>query len=173
MKKCIVIILLMLSGACYAQATKQIKKNTKIKKVIIKSDTLRRDEIMIGEPFPPPPPPPSSQSEIIANDELPFRFVEQEPQFIGGEIALAKFVDENLTYPAKALEEGIQGTVLVEFIVAKDGSLRDFRITRSVSKECDAEAIRVIRKMQKWSTGKQNGKAVNTFTSLPISFTLE
>lgn len=100
--------------------------------------------------------------------------VETTPKFPGGDAALIKFISENLKYPEEAAKQDIQGNVHVQFVVCKDGLLRDVRIIRSVSPELDKEAIKVFNhpKMPKWEPGRVNGMPVNVTYTFPIRFRL-
>ena len=102
-----------------------------------------------------------------------FEFVEQMPEYPGGEDLLEKYFKENLNYPAKEKEMGVEGRVICRFIVNEDGSLSDIKIVRSISEGCDEEAIRLIKYMPYWKPGKQNGKAVKVSYNLPIIFNLD
>ena len=104
--------------------------------------------------------------------DIVFTVVEQMPQFPGGEAAMRKFISENLRYPKYAVDNGIQGRVVVRFIVQKDGSIRNIEVLRSLDKSLDQEAVRVIQLMPKWIPGKQNGKPVDVYFILPIVFKL-
>ncbi len=101
-----------------------------------------------------------------------FTSVEQMPQFPGGSAAFINFLSNNLQYPVKAVIEKVQGKVFISFFVEKDGSLSEIKILRSVSAEIDSEAVRVIKKSPKWKPAIQNGMAVKTSFTLPISFKL-
>lgn len=83
------------------------------------------------------------------------------------------FLGSHIVYPPKAIEDDVQGKVMVSFIVNETGKLSDFKIIRSVSPECDAEAIRVLKEMPSWKPGMQSGKPVKVQFSLPILFKLE
>jgi TonB family protein len=115
---------------------------------------------------------PSLSKPIGNNNDPVFRFAEKEPEFNGGADSLQLFLDKNLQYPYIELQNKIEGTVIVEFIVRKDGTLTDIKIIKSGGKIFDIEAIRLIRLMPKWAAGKQNGKSVNCYASLPINFSL-
>ena len=120
----------------------------------------------------------TDKSEDMANDtihnrEIIFRHVEQMPEFPGGEAALMKFINENLRYPATAIENGIQGRVTVQFVVKKDGSVDDVTVLHGVDSALDQEAIRVCKTLPKFIPGKQNGQPVNVWFTLPIFFRLE
>ena len=99
-----------------------------------------------------------------------FGVVEQMPSFPGGNKALMKFLDDNLRYPAEARAMGIQGRVVVTFVVERDGNIDSIKVIKKVSPELDREALRVIRLMPKWNPGKQNGKTVRTKYTIPIIF---
>ncbi|MEG1555109.1 MAG: energy transducer TonB [Bacteroidales bacterium] len=106
-------------------------------------------------------------------DEPPVYFSEVMPEFIGGKEALYSFLKKELVYPENARNNGIYGTVLIEFIVEKDGSVSHVKAAVSLFPECDAEAIRVVSNLPKWNPGKINGKPVRCYFSLPIRFTLQ
>ncbi|MBQ5533597.1 MAG: energy transducer TonB, partial [Bacteroidales bacterium] len=101
-----------------------------------------------------------------------FSVVEQEPEYPGGEEAMYKFLSDNLVYPKAAREKGIQGKVIVEFVVEKNGKISNVKAVKSVSPELDAEAIRVVSKMPKWKPGVQRGEKVRSRWRLPIHFQL-
>lgn len=84
-----------------------------------------------------------------------------------------EYLIHNLRYPANAIKQRAQGRVAVQFIVNEDGSITDVAIKRGVSKDCDEEALRVIKSMPRWIPGKQNGKIVRVLYTQPISFRLE
>jgi len=102
-----------------------------------------------------------------------FTHVEVMPQFPGGEAALMKWLADNITYPPLAQEQGIQGRVNTRFVITPDGSIEDVEIVKGLDPSCDKEAIRVVKSMPKWVPGKQNGKAVYAYFSLPITFRLQ
>jgi TonB family protein len=93
--------------------------------------------------------------------------------FPGGQDSLMSFIRQNLRYPEKASEKGIQGKVLVGFIVDKSGKVRDVELKRGVDPLLDAEALRVIRLLPPWEPGMQDGKAVNVSYVLPLNFKLD
>jgi len=108
------------------------------------------------------------------NPNKVFTFVEQMPSFPGGESALMKYLHDHIRYPAVARENGIQGTVVVQFIVGPDGTIRD--VTTVGAKKgggLEDEAIRVVNGMPKWKPGRQNGRAVTVQYSLPVRFVLQ
>ena len=106
-------------------------------------------------------------------NNMVFDVVEVMPQFPGGQIAMMKYIMENMKYPEQAMKEGIQGRVTVSFIVEKDGRVSNVRLLRSVQPLLDKEAIRVVKSMPKWSPGKQKGKPVRVRFNLPVMFKLK
>lgn len=107
------------------------------------------------------------------DDDDIFDVVEEMPVFPGGQTGLMEFIAKNLRYPVKAQKEGIQGRVIARFIVEKDGSVSNLAVARrSASSELDAEAIRVLSTMPKWTPGKQRGKEVRVKYTVPIAFKL-
>lgn len=101
-----------------------------------------------------------------------FSVVEVMPQYPGGQIAMLKYIMENIKYPKQAMKKGIQGRVVVSFIVEKDGRVSNVRLLRSVESSLDKEAVRVVKSMPKWSPGKQNGKPVRVRFNVPVMFKL-
>ena len=106
-------------------------------------------------------------------EEVIFQVVEQMPEFPGGLGEAMKFLAKNIKYPVAAQQAKIEGRVIVQFVVGKDGSISDVHTVRSVSPELDAEAIRVVSMMPKWNPGKQRGKAVPVSYTMPIMFRLQ
>lgn len=98
--------------------------------------------------------------------------VDVYPEFEGGMKAWAKYIQKSLRYPAQAAEEGIQGKVLISFVVEMDGSVSNVTLARGVTGSLDEEAMRVIRKSPKWRPGKQSGSPVRVRYNMPIGFSL-
>ena len=94
------------------------------------------------------------------------------PKYPGGIQAMMRFIGENVRYPQEAIDNGIQGRVLVSFVVEKDGSVSDVKVLKGIGSGCDEEAIRVVEAMPKWEPGKDKGKTVRVKYDLPISFKL-
>ena len=103
----------------------------------------------------------------------PYVFVEQMPEYPGGEAALAKYLAKTIVYPPIAQENGIMGTVYVSFVVCPDGSIAKVKVVRGIDKSCDEEAIRAISKMPHWKPGRQNGRAVYVQYNVPVKFILQ
>ena len=102
-----------------------------------------------------------------------FQVVEQMPEFPGGMEKLMDYLSKNIKYPSMAQENNIQGRVIVEFVVNKDGSIVEPKVMRSVDTSLDNEAMRVIKLMPKWTPGKQRGKAVRVRYTVPVLFRLQ
>lgn len=113
-----------------------------------------------------------ASSEIPATNDV-FMVVEQMPEFPGGMSACLKFLADHVAYPKEAAEKKIQGRVIVQFVVMKDGSIANARVLRAVDPLLDAEALRVIGLMPKWKPGTQRGQAVNVKFTMPVTFRLD
>jgi protein TonB len=119
--------------------------------------------------------------EEIAQPEPPkheeenkvFDVVEQMPSFPGGQAALMQWLNSNMNYPTIAAENGVQGRVIVQFVVEKDGSVTDVHVAKSVDPSLDKEASRVVKAMPKWIPAKQNGSAVRVKYTVPVTFKLQ
>ncbi len=111
----------------------------------------------------------------VDDDESHKRFehVEQMPQFPGGESELMKFIGNSIKYPPIAAENGIEGRVVVRFVVEKNGKVSDINVLRSVDPSLDKEAVRVIKSMPTWIPGMQNGRNVAVYYTLPVLFKLQ
>ena len=118
------------------------------------------------------------KNEVIVEEKKPepeqvFTAVEQMPQFPGGDVALMKYLNENINYPQVAMENGVQGRVIVQFVVTKNGTIGEVKIIRSVDRDLDKEAVRLCKSLPKFIPGKMNGQAVNVWYTLPITFKLQ
>lgn len=113
---------------------------------------------------------------VAQNQENPekrvFDVVEKMPEFPGGSVGLMKWLSDNVKYPAKAEEGGIQGRVVCTFVIERDGSVTDVRVARSIDPLLDSEAVRVLSKMPKWNPGTQGGKPVRVKYTVPVTFRL-
>lgn len=101
-----------------------------------------------------------------------YSVVDEEPQFIGGEKEVGKFIAKNIKYPQYAAQHGIQGTVEVAFVIDKEGNVTGAKVMKGVDGTLDAEAIRVVESMPRWKPGEKSGKPVNVQLRMPISFNL-
>lgn len=123
----------------------------------------------------PPPPSPSANSSGNSGDSSGiYKFVEQMPRFPGGEDALMKYLHDHIHYPKAARENGIKGTVVVQFVVNPDGSLSNIK-TDGAQKGggLEEESIKVVKQMPHWIPGKQDGKKVAVQYALPIRYKLQ
>ena len=120
--------------------------------------------------------------EVVVEDRKPvveakpeeiFKSVEQMPQFPGGEAALMKFLASHINYPPMAAENNVQGRVVVQFVVDKTGKVGEVKVVRNVDKDLDREAIRVCQALPKFTPGRQNGRPVSVWYTLPIQFKLQ
>lgn len=102
-----------------------------------------------------------------------FDVVEQMPSFPGGNSALMEYLGKNVKYPVVAQENGVQGRVVVSFVVERDGSVTDVKVAKSVDPSLDREAARVVGSMPRWIPGKQNGSAVRVKYNVPVAFRLQ
>ena len=110
---------------------------------------------------------------VEEEDNVVFQVVEKMPSFPGGDAALFKYLSDNVKYPVIAQENGVQGRVICQFVVNRDGTIVDVEVVRSVDPSLDKEAIRVIKSMPKWSPGQQRGKPVRVKYTLPVNFRLQ
>lgn len=113
-------------------------------------------------------------AEPVVDDEpVSIAMVEQKPSFPGGEAAMYAWLSNNIVYPPAASEEGVQGRVVVEFVVGKDGSITNARVVRTRHPALDREALRVIQAMPRWIPGRNNGQPVKVTYTLPVTFRLQ
>lgn len=115
----------------------------------------------------PPPTEVTEQFEVFH-----MASVQQKPEFPGGDAALFKYVSDSIRYPSLARENGIQGKVIVSFLINKDGSINDVKVLRGIGGGCDEEAVRLVKAMPNWTPGRTNGKNVNVKYTQPVNFSL-
>ena len=125
-----------------------------------------RNDIAVAAPPPPPAPKPEVATKI-------FDVVEEMPSFPGGNGALMSYLNGNTKYPVVAQENGVQGKVIISFVVERDGSISDVKVARSVDPSLDREAQRVVKSMPRWTPGKQNGQTVRVKYTVPVVFRLQ
>lgn len=111
-------------------------------------------------------------ADSTAKEEV-FMVAEQMPEFPGGMKELLKFLQDNLKYPENAMKNNVQGRVIVQFVVEKDGTPTEFKVLRSVDPDLDAEALRVMKAMPKWKPGMQKGQVVRVKFTVPVSFKIQ
>lgn len=143
-----------------------VEDNVETESIEVNSEDDKDVEIEVAPPV-----------EVVEEEEpedVIFVVVESMPEFPGGPQAMYKFLGENIKYPVIAQENGIQGRVVCQFTVNKDGSLVDIEVVRSGGDaSLDKEAVRVIKSMPKWKAGKQRGKPVRVKYTLPVNFKLQ
>ena len=110
---------------------------------------------------------------IVASEDEVFQEVEQAPEYPGGMAALMKWIGKEIKYPSIAQEMNIEGRVIVQFVIGRDGSVRDVQVLRTVDPTLDKEAVRVVKAMRKWIPGRQRGEPVSVRFTLPITFKLQ
>lgn len=132
---------------------------------------LRPDQT-VGDGNGAPPPPPAS-SAVQEEEAKVYNVVEQMPTFPGGDAALQKYVAQHIKYPQSALDQEVSGQVVLKFVVKEDGTVGEVNVLKSLQKDCDAEAIRVVKSLPRFIPGKQQGKAVQVWFTFPIRFTIQ
>ena len=156
-------------------ATKEKINSLKKSPIKLNDDIKRIDQIAIERNRPkiiPKPLKAIPEEDLCEDDTGFFMIIEQEPEYPGGTAALMEYVKENITYPADALNGGVEGCVIVQFTVNPDGSTSDFKIIRSVFPSLDKEAIRVLSEMGKWKPGWQRGLRIPVEYQVPVTFKL-
>ena len=131
------------------------------------TDEVGGEVLKIKDEIAQPEPPKTVEDNKI------FEVVEQKPSFPGGDGALMSWLSQNIKYPSIAAEIGVQGRVIVQFVVEKDGSITDVKIAKSVDPSLDKEAARVIKSMPHWIAGRQNGSPVRVRFTVPVNFKLQ
>lgn len=134
---------------------------------VVGNDEIDGEVFKAKEEIAQPEPPKNEEENKV------FDVVEEQPSFPGGQGALMSWLHDNIKYPVVAAENGIQGKVIVQFIVGKNGSISNVKVLRSVDPSLDKEAVRVVSNMPNWTPGKQNGASVNVRFTLPVTFRLQ
>lgn len=129
----------------------------------LQSDSLKYDELVNWNP----------NEESVYNEVNEIDKVDEKPSFPGGESAMQSYLNSNVNYPVVAQENGVQGRVIVESIIEKDGSMSDVKVIRSVDPSLDREALRVVKAMPKWTPAKLKGIPVRTKCTTPVVFRLQ
>lgn len=126
----------------------------------LQSDSLKYDELVNWNP----------NEELAYNEVIEIDKVDEKPSFPGGESAMKSYLNSNVKYPVEARENCIQGRVIVQFIIEKDGSISDVKISESVNPSFDREALRVVKAMPKWNPGKLQGIPARVKNEVPVVF---
>lgn len=134
---------------------------------VVGNDEIDGEVLKAKEEIAQPEPPKNEEENKV------FDVVEEQPSFPGGQGALMAWLNDNIKYPVVAAENGIQGKVIVQFVVGKNGSISNVKVLRSVDPSLDKEAVRVVSNMPNWTPGKQNGASVNVRFTLPVTFRLQ
>ena len=143
-----------------------VDDDVKTESVEIKTEDDKDVEVVIAPPVEAP--------VVEEVEEEIFVVVESMPEFPGGAQEMMKFIAENIKYPVIAQENGIQGRVICQFVIEKNGSVTDIQVVRSSGDaSLDKEAERVIKNMPKWKPGKQRGKPVRVKYTIPVAFRLQ
>lgn len=129
----------------------------------LQSDSLKYDELVNWNP----------NEESVYNEVNEIDKVDEKPSFPGGESTMKSYLNSNVKYPDVAQENGVQGRVIVESIIEKDGSMSDVKVIRSVDPSLDREALRVVKAMPKWTPAKLKGIPVRTKCTTPVVFRLQ
>lgn len=118
----------------------------------------------------PEPPAPEPKTEQVKPET--YQVVEEPAEFPGGKAKMYEFLAANMKYPERAVEAGLEGKCYLQFVVRKSGEITDIKVKKGVADcpECDKEAIRVVKLMPKWKPGKNNGKAVDSYYTMPLTF---
>jgi len=131
------------------------------------NDEVGGEVLKVKEEIAQPEPPKHEEDNKV------FEVVEQMPSFPGGYAALMQWLGSNMKYPTIAAENNVQGSVIVQFVVEKDGSITDVHVAKSVDPSLDKEASRVVKAMPKWIPGKQNSSPVRVRFTVPVTFKLQ
>lgn len=151
MNKAYFLLILILCSAC------KMNKKTDSQDGNMKHDSIHYINVGIGD---------GQEGDV-------FEIVEEMPEFPGGQNELNKFINKNLHYPEIAHKKGLQGNVIVQIIIDKDGSVTKPKIIRSVEPSLDNEALRIIGLMPKWKPGKQKEKVLKVRYTFPIQFKID
>lgn len=133
---------------------------------VVGNDDIDGEVLKAKEEIAQPEPPKEEENKV-------FDVVEEQPSFPGGQGALMQWLRDNIKYPVIAAENGIEGRVIVQFVVSKSGSISNVNVVRGVDPSLDKEAVRVVSNMPNWTPGKQNGTTVNVRYTLPVTFKLQ
>ncbi|MDE7458325.1 MAG: energy transducer TonB [Muribaculaceae bacterium] len=115
----------------------------------------------------------AEEKPVVDEQVYNIAMVEQQPEFPGGAQAMYKWLSDHINYPPVAAEEGVQGKVIVEFVVSKTGAIENARVLRGRHPALDKEALRVVKAMPNWNPGRNNGNAVKVTYTLPVTFKLQ
>lgn len=152
------LVTFLATPALFAQGGTTTPEPVRVEERVVGDETITVEPMRADEP--------------VHDVNVVFTVVEEMPEFPGGQQALMKYVGSKIRYPEEAMENSIQGTVFVTFVVEPDGRITGVRILRGIGHGCDEEAMRVVKSMPNWTPGKQLGKAVRVQYNLPVRFTM-
>lgn len=153
--------------------TEQLEQTLKVVENDVKTEATIASSEGIDSSIALPPPAPIQVDDPDEGDDVIYTKVDKKASFPGGKPALTAYLKKNLTYPQIAIDNGIQGNVMVKFVVSKDGSVKNVQVTRSVDPNLDEEAKRVVTHMPKWVPAEQRNKPCNSYFTLPVNFRLK
>ncbi len=152
------LVAVLSTPALFAQGGTTPPAQVQVEERTLSEETITVEPMQVDEPAHDP--------------NEPLTIVEEMPEFPGGKEALFAYIGKELKYPVEAVENGIEGTVFIAFVVEPDGLITDVKLLRGIGGGCNEEATRVVKGMPKWVPGKQRGKAVRVRYNLPIRFKL-
>ncbi len=142
--------------------------------IINSGSAIGKQDFTEGTNDPNAPLPNTAENAKIAGDQdEPVIFADQMPQFPGGENEMFRFIKQHLRYPLIAQESGVFGTVIINFVIDRNGNITDMAVARGIGSGCDEEAMRVLGIMPRWSPGKQAGNPVRVRYAIPIKFVIQ
>ena len=145
------------------EVDQEVAEIEEIKTAVIGTQDVEGDTVSYDAPI---------ENAVIEEEQAPLLIVEQMPEFPGGVEKMMEFIQKNLVYPPLAKENGIEGRVVLSFVVNSDGSIVDIKPLKKIGWGCEEAAIDVVKRMPGWKAGKQNGKAVRFQFNLPFLFQL-
>lgn len=160
----LIVLVIFVQSCHFDKSTQEAEPEAQMVKSVSVNPDGTREEKMID--------PMIEHADAQPISDSIFTVVQEMPVFPGGTEALMQFIASNIQYPEKALKEGIQGRVFVNFIVEADGRVSETKVLRGIGGGCDEEALRVVGMMPAWTPGKQHGKAVRVSFNLPVKFVL-
>ncbi|MBP6573793.1 MAG: energy transducer TonB [Flavobacteriales bacterium] len=161
MKKLALLLAMLACSVLLAQQDPPLPAQTYLDSIVSTTDEGDRENVE-APPLPP-------QGEEVFG----LLTVEEQPEFPGGQEAMARFMVKNTKYPTEMIDANVQGRVYMEFVVRRDGRITDVEVKRGVARQLDEEAERVVKSMPNWKPAIMNGKPVACTMILPVKFTLK
>ena len=154
-------------NSCINESKKESVDTTDTSTAVAPPPPVMEDTSKTDSPAPPPPVEPATDQKVYNVGTM-----ENPPTYPGGMPAFYKLISANLKYPEVAEKNKVEGSVLLSFIIAEDGTVTDIKVDTKLGSGTDEEAIRVLKLSEKWNPGKVDGKAVRTKYNLPVKFSL-